>query len=71
MILEGSYASQSNRFIRNPEYEGYEDHFIRVDIRDEDRQQYRWDREVDGSSFVRERVGATLKQGFDLAGRSF
>jgi RNA-dependent RNA polymerase len=69
MILEGPYATQSNRVIR--EYEGYEDHFIRVDFRDEDRLQYRWDREVDGASFVRERVGATLKQGFGLAGRRF
>ena len=69
MILEGPYASQSNRVIR--EYKGYEDHFIRVDFRDEDRLRYRWDREVDGSSFVRERVGATLKQGFVLAGRRF
>ena len=69
MILEGPYATQSNRVIR--EYEGYEEHFIRVDFRDEDRLQYRWDREVDGSSFVRERVGATLKQGFVLAGRRF
>ena len=69
MILEGPYATQSNRVIR--EYKGYEDHFIRVDFRDEDRLQYRWDREVDGSSFVRERVGSTLKQGFVLAGRRF
>ena len=66
MILEGPYATQSNRVIR--EYKGYENHFIRVDFRDEDRLRYRWDREVDGSSFVRERVGTTLKQGFDLAG---
>ena len=69
MILEGPYASQSNRVIR--EFKGYEDHFIRVDFRDEDRLQYRWDREVDGSSFVRKRVGATLKDGFVLAGRRF
>jgi RNA-dependent RNA polymerase len=69
MILEGPYATQSNRVIRK--YEGYEDHFIRVDFRDEDCLQYRWDREVDGSSFVRERVGTTLKQGFVLAGRRF
>jgi len=69
MILEGPYATQSNRVIRK--YKGYEDHFIRVDFRDEDRLQYRWDREVDGASFVRERVGTTLKQGFVLAGRRF
>jgi RNA-dependent RNA polymerase len=69
MILEGPFPTQSNRVIR--EYKGYEDHFIRVDFGDEDRLRYRWDREVDGSSFVRERVGSTLKQGFVLAGRSF
>ena len=69
MILEGPYATQSNRVIR--EYDGYEDHFIRVDFRDEDRLRYRWDREVDGASFVRDRVGTTLKQGFVLGGRRF
>ena len=69
MILEGPYATQSNRVIR--QYKGYEDHFIRVDFRDEDRLRYHWDREVDGASFVRERVGTTLKQGFVLAGRKF
>jgi RNA-dependent RNA polymerase len=42
-----SYAIQSNRVIRR--YKGSEDSFIRVDFRDEDRLQYRWDREVDGS----------------------
>ncbi|KAF8912009.1 RdRP-domain-containing protein [Gymnopilus junonius] len=69
MLLEGPYPSQSNRIIR--EYEGFEDYFIRVDFRDEDRLQYRWDREVDGTSFLKERVGKTLKQGFELAGRKF
>ncbi|KAF8969863.1 RNA dependent RNA polymerase-domain-containing protein [Flammula alnicola] len=68
-ILEGPYASQSNRVIR--QYPGFEDHFIRVDFRDEDRLQYRWDREVDGTPFLIERVGTTLKVGFDLAGRRF
>lgn len=69
MILEGPYASQSNRVIRR--YQGYEDHFMRVDFRDEDRLQYRWDREVDGTPFLIERVGRTLKDGFSLAGRPF
>ncbi|PPQ77522.1 hypothetical protein CVT25_011319 [Psilocybe cyanescens] len=69
MILEGPYASQSNRVIR--QYQGFEDHFLRVDFRDEDRLQYRWDREVDGASFLVERVGGILKQGFELAGRRF
>jgi RNA-dependent RNA polymerase len=44
MLLAGPYVIQSNRVIR--QYRGYEDHFIRVDFRDEDRLQYRWDRDV-------------------------
>ncbi|KAK7034082.1 hypothetical protein VNI00_012513 [Paramarasmius palmivorus] len=69
MILEGPYPTQSNRVIRR--YEGFEHHFIRVDFRDEDRLQYRWDREVDGSTFLDERVGGILKNGFELGGRRF
>lgn len=69
MILEGPYATQSNRVLR--EYRDHEDHFIRVDFRDEDRLQYRWDREVDGTSFLKQRVGGILKEGFELAGRRF
>ena len=44
MLLEGPYTSQSNRVIR--QFAGYEDRFLRVDFRDEDRLQYRWAREV-------------------------
>ncbi|KAG2067060.1 RdRP-domain-containing protein, partial [Suillus decipiens] len=69
LILEGPNILQSNRVIR--EYEGYEGNFIRVDFRDEDRLQYRWDREVDGASFVRRRVGGLLNDGFELAGKHF
>ncbi|KAF5386830.1 hypothetical protein D9615_001534 [Tricholomella constricta] len=69
MILEGPYATQSNRVIRM--YSDYLDHFVRVDFRDEDRLQYRWAREVDGSTYLQERVGGILKDGFELAGRHF
>ena len=69
LLLEGPTVTQSNRVIR--EYEGYEDHFLRVDFRDEDRLQYRWDRCVDGESYLQERVGKLLKGGFKLAGRHF
>ncbi|KAL1728439.1 RNA dependent RNA polymerase-domain-containing protein [Schizophyllum commune] len=68
-VLEGPYPVQSNRIIRR--YPGYEHHFIRVEFRDEDRLAYRWDRTVDGSQFVRERVGGILANGFKLGGRSF
>lgn len=69
IILEGPYATQSNRVIRD--YKDYQDHFIRVDFRDEDRLQFRWDRSVDGSSLLYDRVGGILKGGFELAGRTF
>ncbi|CCM00004.1 uncharacterized protein FIBRA_02029 [Fibroporia radiculosa] len=69
MILEGPYVSQSNRVIRR--YPDHQDHFLRVDFRDEDRLQYRWAREVDGSSLLFDRVGGVLRSGFELAGRYF
>ncbi|KAI0748499.1 RdRP-domain-containing protein [Daedaleopsis nitida] len=69
MVLEGPYVSQSNRVIR--QFVGFEDHFLRVDFRDEDRLQYRWAREVDGSTLLNERVGGILKQGFELGGRRY
>ncbi|PCH37887.1 hypothetical protein WOLCODRAFT_65369 [Wolfiporia cocos MD-104 SS10] len=68
-ILEGPYVTQSNRVIRD--YAGFQQHFIRVDFRDEDRLQYRWAREVDGTSLLVDRVGGILKNGFELAGRHF
>ena len=69
LLLEGPNITQSNRVIR--EYRGYEDFFLRVDFRDEDRLQYRWDRDVDATSYLQGRVGKVLKEGFDLAGRRF
>ncbi|KAJ7256500.1 RNA dependent RNA polymerase-domain-containing protein [Mycena haematopus] len=69
MILEGPYPIQSNRILRR--YQKYEENFLRVDFRDEDKLQYRWAREVDGSYFVRERVGGILKRGLVLGGREF
>ncbi|GJE87096.1 RdRP-domain-containing protein [Phanerochaete sordida] len=69
MLLEGPYVIQSNRVIR--QYRGYEDHFVRVDFRDEDRLQYRWDRDTDGKSLLEKRVGGILKGGFSLATRHF
>lgn len=73
MLLEGPYATQSNRVIRryqehNP---AFVERFLRVEFCDEDRLAYRWDREVDGSWFVQQRVGGVLDNGFELAGRSF
>ncbi|KLO19204.1 RdRP-domain-containing protein [Schizopora paradoxa] len=69
MSLEGPYAIQSNRVIR--QYAPFVENFIRVDFRDEDRLQYRFEFEVDGEEFVQEQVGGILKKGFSLAGRHF
>ncbi|CAL1705570.1 unnamed protein product [Somion occarium] len=45
ILLEGPYPIQSNRVIRR--YAEYHDNFIRIDFRDEDRLQYRWEPDVD------------------------
>lgn len=73
ILLEGPYTTQSNRVIRH-----YQDHdrslterFIRVEFRDEDRLAYRWDNDVDGTWFLKQRVGGILRQGFELGGRAF
>ncbi|KAJ7217191.1 RNA dependent RNA polymerase-domain-containing protein [Mycena pura] len=73
LLLEGPYPVQSNRIIRRYQQFGkqFEENFIRVSFRDEDRLQYRWARDVDGSSFVSERVGGILKEGLVLGGRRF
>jgi RNA-dependent RNA polymerase len=67
MILEGPYLTQSNRVIRR--YPGFEHNFVRVDFRDEDRLQFRWEQDVNGKTILEKRVGDTLKDGFYLAGR--
>ena len=73
ILLEGPYTTQSNRVIRR-----YQDHdpglaerFVRVEFRDEDRLAYRWDGDVDGTWFLKQRVGGILKHGFELGGRAF
>ena len=44
LLLEGPYVVQSNRVIRK--YPDHQTNFIRVDFRDEDHLQYRWERDV-------------------------
>ncbi|TFK34873.1 RNA dependent RNA polymerase-domain-containing protein [Crucibulum laeve] len=68
-LLEGPYATQSNRVIRK--YKGHEQEFLRVDFRDEDRTSYGFDRDVDPWEVLHERVELLLKEGFSLAGRHF
>lgn len=73
ILLEGPYTTQSNRVIRH--YQDIDpelvERFIRVEFRDEDRLNYRWDGDVDGQWFLHQRVGGTLRDGFTLGGRTF
>jgi RNA-dependent RNA polymerase len=73
ILLEGPYTTQSNRIIR--EYQSRDpslaERFIRVEFRDEDRLAYRWDNNVDGTWFLKQRVGGILRQGFEIGGRAF
>ncbi|KAI6002488.1 RNA dependent RNA polymerase-domain-containing protein [Pisolithus orientalis] len=69
LLLEGPNVTQSNRVTR--EFKGYEDYFLRVSFRDEDRQQFKCARDANSENFVRERIGKLLKEGFELAGRHF
>ncbi|KAF7311432.1 RNA-dependent RNA polymerase [Mycena kentingensis (nom. inval.)] len=69
MILDGPCPVQSNRVIR--QYENHKDNFVRVDFRDEDKLPYYWARDVDGKTFVKERVGGILKKGLKIGGRTF
>ncbi|OCB86696.1 hypothetical protein A7U60_g6154 [Sanghuangporus baumii] len=69
MLLEGPYVIQSNRVLRR--YSCFHDHFLRVDFRDEDHLQFRWEHQLDGTTLLEQRVGETLKNGFGLGGRHF
>ncbi|CCM04578.1 uncharacterized protein FIBRA_06759 [Fibroporia radiculosa] len=69
MILEGPSRLQSNSVVR--EYWENRDRFIRVDFVDENRSHFRLDQEVDGASFLQDRVGTILKGGFQIASRVF
>ena len=68
-FLEGPFPERSNRVIRW--YPNHHNCFLRVSFVDEDRLQFRFDREVDGPAFTRLRVGPILKTGLVVAGRFF
>jgi RNA-dependent RNA polymerase len=73
ILLEGPYATQSNRVVRRYHRRdpALVERFIRVEFCDEDCLDYRWGRDVDGSSFLNQRVGGILRDGFTIGGRSF
>lgn len=69
LLLEGPFPERCNRVMRK--YVGCTSNFLRVTFMDENRLQYRFDRDVDGHGFIRERFGTLLFNGLWIAGRHF
>ena len=69
MILEGPFPERSNRVMRK--YFRNQECFIRVSFQDENRLQFRFDRDVDGRSFINRRVKGVLRDGILIAGAHF
>lgn len=70
MSLDGPLPEQSNRVIR-AYHSDHQESFLRVSFTDEAGLQYRFDRDIDGPLFIRERVGPFLFNGLTIAGRKF
>ncbi|KAF9015323.1 RNA-directed RNA polymerase 2 [Cyathus striatus] len=69
ILLEGPFLERSNRVIRS--YMEQQDSFIRVNFADEGHLQFRFDREINGVDFIRDRIGPFLLNGLQIAGRTF
>ena len=68
MKFSGPFLEQSNRVFRR--YRNDYSCFIRVTFEEETRLQLRFDREVDGATFVRKRYGTILREkGLKIGGR--
>ena len=70
MKFNGPFPEQSNRVLRR-----YSDHhscFIRVSLEEETRLKLRFDRDVDGATFVKRRYGTILREaGLKVGGRRY
>ncbi|KZT06877.1 RdRP-domain-containing protein [Laetiporus sulphureus 93-53] len=67
--LEGPFPERSNRVMRR--YVANQDSFLRVSFVDETRLTHRFDREVDGRTFINRTVKHLLVHGMTVAGRHF
>ncbi|KDQ63790.1 hypothetical protein JAAARDRAFT_120957 [Jaapia argillacea MUCL 33604] len=67
--LDGPFPEQSNRVMRK--HPDNHDSFLRVNFVDETLLQFRFDREVDGPGFIKDRVGGALHNGLHIGGRFF
>jgi len=70
VTLDGPHPEQSNRVIRSY-HPSTHSSFLRVNFVEEGGLSYRFDRDIDGADFVRNRVGTILFEGLTIAGRSF
>ncbi|KAF7790020.1 hypothetical protein EIP86_000968 [Pleurotus ostreatoroseus] len=69
LLPEGPYVIQSNRVLR--EYRDYKDHFLRLELRDEDRLPYRPQQDIDSELLIDTRFLDLLVNGFIFGGRHF
>ena len=70
MKLSGPFQERSNRVFRR--YPNRHSCFIRVTCEEETRLQLRFDREVDGATFVKRRYGEILREtGLKVGGRTY
>ncbi|KAI5122595.1 hypothetical protein M0805_004810 [Coniferiporia weirii] len=69
IFLDGPFPERTNRVMRS--YPNNSDNFLRVAFTDENRLQFRFDRRVDGRSFIDGHVGKTLREGLRIGGRRF
>lgn len=70
MKFHGPFQERSNRVFRR--YPNHHSCFIRVSFEEETRLQLRFDREVDGASFVKKRYGKILREtGLVIGGRRY
>ncbi|KAJ3575271.1 hypothetical protein NP233_g1196 [Leucocoprinus birnbaumii] len=70
MYLSGPFIDKSNRVIRRYSQTSQEN-FIRVEFRDENNLQYRFDKDIDGVGFIQARIGPIMRDGLVIAGRRF
>jgi hypothetical protein len=70
ILLTGPFLEKSNRVIRRYQ-KNHQENFLRVEFREEDGFQYRFDRGINGRGFIRDRLGPILENHLVVAGREF
>ncbi|KAF9450089.1 RdRP-domain-containing protein [Macrolepiota fuliginosa MF-IS2] len=70
MFLTGPFVDKSNRVIRRYD-RANQDSFLRVEFREDNNLQFRFDRDVDSLEFIKRRIGPIMHEGLLIAGRKF